>query len=157
MPNSKHVLCLLLLGFLSSLAVAQQQIAVDRSNAVKYTKDSLQTVKDLVQKKKAIVVDVRSKAEWDQSHLKIAKFIPTDVIRHPEKCANAVKSFKKDQVVYVHCKRGARAKICAGVLTQMGYDARPLKVNYEDLGKAGFEEVVAQQAEAAKKTSSDLR
>ncbi len=133
---------------------ATQNVTQDTQNAtpnagrnpaatVKYTKDSLQTVKKLVERKKAIVLDVRSKPEWDAAHLKIAHFIPMDIIRNPEKCAVAVKKLKKETVVYVHCKRGARAKVCAAVLSKMGFDARPLKANYEDLGKAGFEEVIA--------------
>ena len=47
----------------------------------------------------------------------------------------------KKKIVYVHCAKGARAKICAGVLCSMGYDARPLKVSYEEFPKSGFEAV----------------
>ena len=116
-----------------------------RSGITDYTKDSLQTVKKMVTQKKAVVLDVRTKAEWDRAHLKIAHSIPMDVIRSPTECAKAVETINKDDVIYVHCQRGARAKMCAAVLVEMGYDARPLKVNYEDLGKAGFREVLSVQ------------
>ena len=44
--------------------------------AADLTKDSLETVKQNVAEKKAVLVDVREKAEWETGHIEGAIFLP---------------------------------------------------------------------------------
>ena len=130
----------LALAITCTTAIAQKPQAESAPDAL-YTKDSLGKVMTQIAEKKAILLDVRSQQEWDDSHLKIAKFIPTSVVRDAEKCDVATKDMDKQLLIYVHCQKGGRAKICANLLEEMGFQAKPLILDYEDLLKAGFEEV----------------
>lgn len=133
-------ICLICLAvaITGTITIAQRPSAV--SADVKPTKESLQIVQKQIASKKAILLDVRSQQEWDSAHLKIAKFMPTSVVRDTEKCDLATKDINKQLLVYVHCKKGGRAKICAQILEEMGFQAKPLLIDYEDLVKAGFQE-----------------
>ncbi len=121
-----------------------QHLATDgkAKSSVEYAKESLETVKDLVAKKKAVLIDVRTDREWNKSHLKSAEFYPMALLMEPGPDRDkALAKLDKSKPIFVHCKVGGRAGRCAQVLTSMGYDARPLKVNYASFEKAGFEVV----------------
>ena len=45
-------------------------------SAQEHTKDSLDTVKKALAAKKAVLLDVREKSEWDAGHLKDARLLP---------------------------------------------------------------------------------
>ena len=51
-----------------------------QSVAPEHTKDSLETVKKNQEAKKAILVDVREKKEWDDGHLRDAVLLPLSEI-----------------------------------------------------------------------------
>ena len=125
-----------------TLTVALGTVSAQQPDSgVPYTKDSLAKVLQQIEAEKAILLDVRSPAEWKRAHLKAAQLIPTGQLRDPEKRSLAVEDLDKDQVIYVHCQVGGRAKICGDILHEMGYTVKPLKVRYEELVSAGFEEV----------------
>lgn len=104
-----------------------------------HTQVPLETVKKEVQEKKALLVDVREKREWDRGHIAGAVFLPLSDIQQgvdPEKLARLL---PKDKIIYAHCARGGRCLTAANLLQKDGYQIRPLKPGYNQLLKAGFE------------------
>jgi phage shock protein E len=106
---------------------------------VEHTKVPLETVKKEVQEKKAVLVDVREKREWDRGHIEGAVFLPLSEIQEgvdPQKLARIL---PKDRIVYAHCARGGRCLTAAVLLQKSGYSVRPLKPGYNQLLQAGFQ------------------
>jgi rhodanese-related sulfurtransferase len=106
--------------------------------AAEHTKDSLETVKKNMAAKKAILVDVREKSEWDDGHLRDAAPLPLSEI--PEKISGNMleKQFPRGAVLYLHCASGRRCLKAADLLMKSGYDVRPLREGYDALLKSGF-------------------
>ena len=77
-----------------------------------------------------IIVDVRTKEEYDEGHLKDALNIPYDEIEE--------NIFDKTKTILVYCKSGARSKKAYDSLTRMGYTAYDLGA-YDKIDK--FEKV----------------
>ena len=110
--------------------------------AAKHSKDSLEIVQNRVTEKKAVLIDVREEKEWKQGHLKAAKLLP---LSHLERgvSKDTLKEFlPKDKIVYLHCASGVRCLEAAELLTDLGFEVRPLKPGYDAFIEAGFEEVV---------------
>ena len=105
-----------------------------------HTTESLESVKKAVQSGKAILLDVREQAEWDNGHLKDAKFLPTSEITKSKGEAFFKLGLDKKQVVYTHCGAGGRALRIATMLKEKGYDVRALKPGFDELLDAGFPE-----------------
>jgi rhodanese-related sulfurtransferase len=106
---------------------------------IEHTKVPLETVKKEVQEKKAVLVDVREKREWDRGHIEGAVFLPLSDLQQgvePEKLARLL---PKDKIIYAHCARGGRCLRAADLLQKNGYQIRPLKPGYNELLEAGFE------------------
>jgi phage shock protein E len=112
--------------------------AVVSGLAAEHTKDSLDTVKKAVADNKAVLLDVREKREWDDGHLRDAKFVALSALRRGVKADELAKVLPKDKVIYCHCASGMRCLRAADILKKNGYDVRPLKSGYEDLVKSGF-------------------
>jgi phage shock protein E len=105
--------------------------------AAEHTKDSLDAVKKAVADDKAVLLDVREKDEWDDGHLRDAKFLALSALRGA-KADDLVRVLPKDKVIYCHCASGRRCLQAADILKKNGYDVRPLKSGYKDLVKSGF-------------------
>ncbi len=107
-----------------------------------HTKDSLDTVKENVGKKAAVLVDVREKVEWDAGHLEGAIFLPLSWLR--KESANEgfaerlAEKLPARTALYSYCASGRRTLNAAEILKKAGYDSRPLKQGFEELKKAGF-------------------
>mgnify|MGYP002784844785 CR=1 FL=1 len=106
-------------------------------SAQEHTKDSLDTVKKALAAKKAVLLDVREKSEWDAGHLKDARLLPLSELQDglPKNLASIL---GKDKAVYLHCGSGKRVLKAAEILRKEGYDVRPLKDGYSSLLKSGF-------------------
>jgi rhodanese-related sulfurtransferase len=105
-----------------------------------HTKDSLDVVKKNLKDGKAILIDVREQAEWDDGHLKGARLVPLSKLKKKDAGAEElIKLLPKDKAIYVHCASGRRVLVCGEILKQRGFDVRPLKSGYKDLLEAGFE------------------
>jgi phage shock protein E len=102
------------------------------------TKDSLETVKKNVEQKKAVLVDVREKSEWDDGHIENSVFLPLSALKKGIKKEQLAKALPKDRVLYTFCVVGKRALTAENILEKYGYEARSLKPGYEDLVRAGF-------------------
>ena len=103
-----------------------------------HTTDSLDTVKQRLASKEAVLIDVRELTEWNEGHLEDAKLVPLSDIRYPQKRIDATKDLSKEEIIYCHCRSGKRVFIATHYLTEEGYDIRPLKDGYKDLLGAGF-------------------
>ncbi len=104
-----------------------------------HTTDSLDTVKERLTSKEAVLIDVRELKEWNEGHLEDARLVPLSDIRDPQKRINATKDLSKDNIIYCHCRSGKRVFIATHYLTKEGYDIRPLKAGYKNLLSDGFE------------------
>jgi rhodanese-related sulfurtransferase len=110
-----------------------------RSN-VEFTKDSLEIVKQNVQKNKAVLVDVRSEQEWKQGHIEGSVFVPVTSLRKGGDAKLLAKTLPKKKILYTFCVVGMRAKAAALALEKHGYTVRALKPGYDELLKAGFQQ-----------------
>lgn len=106
--------------------------------AAEHTKDSLETVKERLKDKSAILMDVREQKEWDDGHLKDARLVPLSKLKVDAEAEKLTKDLPKEKIVYCHCGAGVRSCSAADILKKRGYDVRPLKDGYKDLVKAGF-------------------
>ncbi|MBW3595919.1 MAG: rhodanese-like domain-containing protein [Planctomycetes bacterium] len=106
-----------------------------------HTSDSLETVKNKLELKEAILLDVRGKDEWEEGRLAQARHVPLNDIQEGLK----PDALPKDKIIYTHCASGRRALIAQELLKKQGYDVRALKEGYRDLLEAGFEEAPAEE------------
>jgi phage shock protein E len=113
--------------FLSSMVDAQE-----------HTKDSLQSVKERVEAKKAVLVDVRELVEWNNGHVKGAVFLPWRELQEKNDEGKIREKIPADVIVYTYCLVGMRALKAAKFIEKAGFEVRPLKPGYEELIKAGF-------------------
>ena len=63
-----------------------------------------------------VILDVRTAEEFNEAHIPQAINIPLDQL--PHRSAD-LKNFKK---IYIHCKRGGRARTGFDLLKSMGFD-----------------------------------
>jgi len=114
-------------------------LSVPQARGEDHTQDSLEQVMQAVKDKKAVVVDVREKSEWDRGHLKNAKLLPLSGLKKGSITVDEIKkTVPKEVILYVHCGSGYRCLEAAPLLRKAGYDVRPLAAGYKDLLKAGF-------------------
>lgn len=75
--------------------------------------------KEIMKEKEYIIIDVRTKEEYDESHIKSAINIPYDAI-------NKDSNIDKDKVVFVYCRSGVRSKKAYNALKDLGYEVYDL-------------------------------
>ena len=106
------------------------------------TTDSLDTVKERLAKKEAVLVDVREAKEWKEGHVAGALFVPLSWLKSESAKEGFGKAIEdkvpKKPIVYLYCRAGARSLDAAGILAKQGYDARSLKPGFDALVEAGF-------------------
>jgi rhodanese-related sulfurtransferase len=113
-------------------------VLVSLSQAAEHTKDSLKVVKENVDSKKAVLVDVREKSEWKEGHIKGAISMPLSELKAGIDEKQLAKRLPKGKIVYTHCIAGKRSLEAATILEKQGYDLRPLKPGYKELLEGGF-------------------
>ena len=106
--------------------------------AAEHTKDSLKTVKENVEAKKAVLTDVRDKSEWEKGHIEGAVFLPLSELKAGVDPKVLAEKLAKGKIIYTHCVVGKRSLAAGDILEKLGYDVRPLKAGYEELLEAGF-------------------
>lgn len=85
--------------------------------------------KEIMKEKEYIIIDVRTKEEYDESHIKSSINIPYDEI-------NKDSNIDKDKVVFVYCRSGVRSKKAYDTLKNLGYEVYDLgEFNSIDLEK----------------------
>ena len=122
----------------SLLVAATFLVAARYLPAAEPTTDALDVVKANLANDKAILIDVREKTEWDEGHLEQADLMPLSRLQLGIDPQDLVKKLRKDKIIYCHCRAGRRSLVAADILSQLGYQVRPLQQGYEDLLKAGF-------------------
>lgn len=130
---------------LGMAALPMLLLGVTRADDDGYTEVPIDKVKASVQAKKAILVDVRERREWDRGHIEGAVLVPlSKLVKWEEKGMTdadkkaLAKDLPRGSVVYCHCAFGSRAMSGADVLRRLGYEARPLRQGYSALIEAGF-------------------
>ena len=99
--------CMLLL---SSCAAPQK--------AAEYIKISTEEAKQMIDGDQSVlIVDVRTKEEYDQGHIKSAILLPNTEIKNQA----AISLPDKDATILVYCRSGNRSKSASLELIQMGY------------------------------------
>lgn len=122
----------------SGIAVLIGLALVMSAVATEHTKDSLKAVKENVEAKKAVLVDVREKSEWDKGHIEGAVFLPLSELQAGVNPKMLAEKLPKGKIIYTHCVVGKRSLTAGTILKKHGYDDRPLKAGYEELLQAGF-------------------
>lgn len=103
-----------------------------------WTDDSLETVKKNIAEKKAVLVDVREKGEWDAGHVQGAILLPLIEMQSGMTKEEIAKRLPKDKIIYTHCVKGIRAMTAGAQLEELGYEVRNLKPGYKEIVQAGF-------------------
>jgi len=83
-----------------------------------YVSISAEEAKELMDKSENyIILDVRTKEEYDEVHIPDAILIPdTEIADRAED-----ELTDKDQLIFVYCRSGNRSKKASAILSQMGY------------------------------------
>ncbi len=112
--------------------------------AAEHTKDSLEKVRELVAAKKAVLVDVREKAEWDAGHIEGAKLVPMSVLKGKLTDERLRELLPADKVIYLYCAGGVRCLDVAETLKDRKLGLKPLKQGYQTLLKEGFPKALSE-------------
>lgn len=115
---------LLLAAFASTLSA--QELA--------HTSDSLEVIKKNVDAGKAVLLDVRTQAEWERGHIKGAVHLPLAEILEGKN----LDRLPKDKIIYSFCEVGKRSLAAGKQLEKQGLTVCPLKPGFRDLVAAGF-------------------
>jgi rhodanese-related sulfurtransferase len=102
------------------------------------TKDSLDAIQKNIADKKAVLVDVREKSEWEKGHIEGATFLPLSKLQEKVDPVALAKVLPKEKIIYTHCVAGIRSVKAGNILEKLGYEVRPLKPGYKELVEAGF-------------------
>lgn len=124
---------------ISSLLLAAILLPANSFDDPKHTTDTFEEIQKNIKDKKAVLIDVREKKEWDAGHLEGAKLIPWSKIRFASPRKKLAGLPDDEIIVYCHCKAGSRALRAATKLKSLGYDVRPIKAGFDELVKNGFE------------------
>jgi rhodanese-related sulfurtransferase len=129
---------LLLASIAALLFVMPQNVYAKDSDALEFTKDSLETVKKKVREGDAILVDVRDLVEWNSGHVREAIHLPWRDLQG-NKGGPMLERLPKDKIIYTYCAVGYRSSRAGKIIAKHKFDVRPLKPGFEELVKAGFE------------------
>lgn len=116
--NNILIIVLLFLSVIVSACANQDAIAEYRTISPKEAKENMENNPDI------ILLDVRTKQEYDQEHIKGAILVPLDVLEN--EILNTIDD--KNVQIYVYCRSGNRSKTASNILLGMGF------TNIYDLG-----------------------
>lgn len=136
MNRLKMLVCAMML---MAMCLPQTALLGRESDALEFTKDTLETVKKNVAEGKAILVDVRELVEWNAGHIRGAVFLPWRDLQSKKGDELIKDKLPKDKIIYTYCAVGYRSSRAGKVIAKSKYDVRPLKPGYDELIKAGFE------------------
>lgn len=85
-------------------------------NAFLYKLVNFEQAKNLIEENKIILLDVRSKNEYDIMHIKNAINIPVNEIE------NRIFTYGQNQAIMVYCTSGSRSKTAIQILNNLGYN-----------------------------------
>lgn len=70
------------------------------------------SIENIMKENEHIIIDVRTKEEYEESHIKGSINIPYDELDA---------SLDKNKIIFVYCKSGGRSKIAYDTLNKLGY------------------------------------
>lgn len=76
---------------------------------------------ELVEKRNAVVLDVRSKREWERGHIKAAHLIPIQILQTQIQKVDVLVKSDKNRPIVVYCRFGVRATMAKKMLINAGY------------------------------------
>lgn len=92
--------------------------------------------KEKLTQERGVVIDVRTKVEYDAGHLKLTD-VQIDFLNGDFQ--ENVNSLDKNKTYYLYCRSGNRSGKAARILTEEGFERVYNVGGYEDLVSAGFE------------------
>ena len=78
------------------------------------TNITLENIKEIVENKEYLIIDVRTEEEYKEGHIKESINIPYNEIDENIE-------IDKDKIIFVYCRSGNRSRIAQEKLTQLGY------------------------------------
>ena len=116
MKNKFFKIIIILVVFLSLIGCTEEKKEEKKVTIHKMEEKDLNTqIKELIDQGNYIIVDVRTKAEYDQSHIKGSINIEYDKIDENVK-------LDKDKLIMVYCKSGKRSTTAYNTLKGLGYN-----------------------------------
>lgn len=85
-----------------------------------------------------VILDVRSKEEFEDGHIKSAISVPLSTIKNELIGLNQYKNKK----IMVYCKNTRRSKLATKFLHEHEFDVLNIDDSYEDMLKNGFEKTI---------------
>lgn len=76
------------------------------------------TIEEIMKENEYIIVDVRTKEEYEEGHIVDAINIPYNVIENSD--------LDKNKIIFVYCKSGKRSSVAYNTLTNLGYNVYDL-------------------------------
>ena len=76
-------------------------------------------IEKIMLEEKYVIIDVRTKEEYDTGHIKDALNIPYDIIDENIE-------IEKDTIIFVYCRSGNRSSIAYNTLKTLGYEVYDL-------------------------------
>ena len=110
--NKKNALFIIFIIILFALVVFITNIGSNEKSAINTPKIS--SVSDIVKDENIVLIDVRTKEEYDSGHIPRSINIPYTEIE------NEI-DYDKDKPIAVYCRTGKRSKEAALTLEKMGY------------------------------------
>lgn len=114
----KRILRFILLGFMvinGAVFFSACQKEEEASGYLQITPDEAKELMDT--KDDYVILDTRTKDEFDDGHIDKAVLIPYDEIENRAEDELS----RKDQLILVYCRSGRRSKIAAQALADLGY------------------------------------
>ena len=110
-------LALLLSG--CALSKAKADTAEDRTGKAAYHKISAEEAYEMMTSQEVVVVDVRTREEYDGGHIENAVLVPNESIgsEMPEALPD------KEAILLIYCRSGRRSKEAAQKLLELGYQS----------------------------------
>jgi len=127
-----------MLTLFTLIAISLQTAYLPPIDDLEHTKDSLKSIKDRIEEKKAVLVDVRDVIEWNAGHIEGATHLPFRDLQDKFDEKVLREKLPKGTIVYTYCVVGMRSLKAGKIIAEYGYDIRPLKPGYKELLEAGF-------------------
>lgn len=110
--NSKNKIFLIIIIILILLVFVITMVSLNKSSIIQ--KPNINEIKEIIQNENVIMIDVRTKVEYDSGHIKGAINIPDTEI------ANTI-NYDKNKTIAVYCRTGKRSSAVAKKLVKLGY------------------------------------
>ena len=90
-------------------------VGCEKQEEIKVGESKEEMIERVLKEKNYVVVDVRTKEEYEDSHVKNALNIPYDEIDENT-------DLPKDKIIMVYCRSGKRSNIAYNTLKKLGYE-----------------------------------